>query len=99
MAATVRGDRTPIMKGSKANYARRDAGLWPLVIGDHQHGRVRDYRLQLHKAADAPRLAVLWCPFSLHRRAVHGDVRLPAHDLSAFGLDHAHLSGHRSVLA
>ena len=33
MAATVRGDRTPIMKGSKANDARRDAGLWPLGIG------------------------------------------------------------------
>src|SRR6516225_2698499 len=99
MAATDRDGRTRIIKGSRAHDARRYAGLWPLGAGDHQYGRLRHFRLQLHEAQDTPRLALVWRFFDVHRRAVHGDVRLPADDLSAFGLAYAHLSGHRSVLA
>src|SRR5260370_18834505 len=98
-AATVSHRRARMMKGSKADDPRRDAGLRPLGAGDHQHRRVRDFRFQLYEAEDEPRLAFLWRLLGLHRRAVHGDVRLSADDLPAFGLVTAHLSGHRSVLA
>src|SRR5215831_1939207 len=91
--------RARIIKGSPADDPRDDAGLWSLGAGDHQHRGVRDFRLQLHKAENRPRLAFLWRFLSVHRGAVHRDVRFPADDLPAFRMAHAHLSGPRSLLA
>src|SRR5262245_42409031 len=87
------------MKGSPAHDPRHDAGLWSLGAGDHQHRRVRDFRLQLHEAENLAGLAFLWRVLGFHRRAVHRDVRFPADDLPAFGMAGAHLSGPRSILA
>src|SRR5271165_6679008 len=100
MAGTVRRRRrTRIRKESEGDDARRNAGLRSVGTGDHQHRRVRYFRLQLHEAENEPRLALLWRLHGLYRRVVHRDVRLSAHDLSAFGMAYAHLSGRRSVLA
>src|SRR5579859_1711816 len=61
-------------------------GLRSLAAGRHRRGDLCDLRVQLHPSPYGARLAQLWGVLSVHCRAVHRDVRLPADDLSALGL-------------
>src|SRR3954469_10409143 len=86
MAVTMAAATMTRAKGRVGRDARRNAGLWVVVTGDHQFGDFYFIRLHLFQAANHARLAFLQRLQRIPRRAFHGNVWFPVDDLSLIRL-------------